>query len=143
MLRLLSHLTGILLLFALPAGVRARISAPRAGDSLLRPAGGEIRNRLSPLVAEVIPPAYTGEKHVSLDEPSSVEVLAGSHLVLRGRGAATGITAALNSTPLSPALLRDSADQWRLDIVAPAKDITTTAARFWCATHSSASLTRA
>ena len=48
------------LLFALPAGVRVRISAPRAGDSLLRPAAGEIRNRLSPLVAEVIPPAYTG-----------------------------------------------------------------------------------
>ena len=109
------------LLFALPAGVRARISAPRAGDSLLRPAGGEIRNRLSPLAAEVIPPAYTGEKHASLDEPSSVEVLAGSHLVLRGRGAATGITATLNATPLSPALLRDSADQWRLEIVVPAR----------------------
>ncbi|HEY2895602.1 MAG TPA: hypothetical protein VGJ12_00580 [Gemmatimonadaceae bacterium] len=110
------------LLFALPAGVRARISAPRAGDSLLRPApAGEIRNRLAPLVAEVIPPAYTGEKHITLDEPSSVEALAGSHLVLRGRGAASGITAALNGTPVATGLLTDTAALWRLEIVVPPK----------------------
>jgi hypothetical protein len=113
------------LLFALPAGVRARISEPRAGDSLLRPSGAPapLRNRLTPLVAEVVPPRYTGDKHVILDEPSSVEALAGSHLVLRGRGSSTGITAAMGGAALASALLRDTADQWRLEIAVPAKPV--------------------
>jgi len=113
------------LLFALPAGVRARISEPRAGDSLLRPSGAPVplRSRLTPLVAEVVPPRYTGDKHVILDEPSSVEALAGSHLVLRGRGSSTGITAAIGGAALASALLRDTADQWRLEIAVPAKPV--------------------
>ncbi|MEP7066166.1 MAG: hypothetical protein ABI889_09055 [Gemmatimonadota bacterium] len=110
------------LLFALPAGIRARISAPHAGDTLLRAAGAPaaLRNRLTPLVAEVVPPAYTGGRRVTVDEPSSIDALAGSHLVLRGQGSASGIAAALNNATVAPTLLRDSADQWRLDIVVPA-----------------------
>jgi hypothetical protein len=111
------------LLFALPAGVRARIAEPRAGDTLLRaPILSErLRNRLTPLTGEVLPPSYTGEKHVTIEEPSSVEALAGAHLIFRGRGSASGITATIGNAPVAPASLRDSADQWRLDIVVPAK----------------------
>jgi hypothetical protein len=111
------------LLFALPAGVRARISAPRAGDTLLRApiAPAAMRNRLSPLVGEVIPPSYTGDTPITIDEPSSIEALTGGHIVLRGQGLTSGITAALNGAAVAPALFRDSADQWRLDIVVPAK----------------------
>ena len=111
------------LLFALPAGVRARISAPRAGDALLRPAvaPAALRNRLAPLTGEVLPPSYTGEKHVVIDEPSSIDALVGGHIVVRGRGTSDGIIATLNGAPVAPASLRDSADQWRLDIVVPAK----------------------
>ncbi|HMA00861.1 MAG TPA: hypothetical protein VKP02_00745, partial [Gemmatimonadaceae bacterium] len=114
------------LLFALPAGIRARISEPRAGDSLLRPssAPAPLRNRLTPLVAEVIPPGYTGDTHVTVvDEPSSVEALTGSHLVLRGRGSSSGISAAIGGAAVSSALLRDTADQWRLELAVPAKPV--------------------
>ena len=110
-------------LFALPAGVRARISAPRAGDALLRPAGApaSLRNRLIPLVADVVPPAYTGERRATIEEPSSIAALTGGHIMLRGQGSTSGISATLNGAAIAPALLRDSADEWRLDIVVPAK----------------------
>ena len=111
------------LLFALPAGVRARISEPRAGDALLRAPilSAPLRNRLTPLTGEVLPPGYTGEQLITIEEPSSIEALTGGHIILRGRGAASGITATIANTPVPPASLRDSADQWRLDIVVPAK----------------------
>ncbi|HEV7705650.1 MAG TPA: hypothetical protein VGO46_15240 [Gemmatimonadaceae bacterium] len=111
------------LLFALPAGVRARISEPRAGDTLLRApiAAAPMRNRLSPLTGEIQPPAYTGEQHVIVDEPSSIEALTGGHIIVRGQGSSSGITASLANLPVTAASLRDSADQWRLDIVVPAK----------------------
>ena len=117
---LLALVASAMLLFALPAGVRARISKPRAGDALLRAPilSAPMRNRLTPLVAEVVPPSYTGERLVTIEEPSSIEALTGGHLVLRGRGAASGITATLAGVAAQP---RDSADQWRLDIVVPAK----------------------
>ena len=111
------------LLFALPAGVRARISEPRKGDALGRAPirSASLRNRLAPLTGEVIPPSYTGEKHTMVDEPSSIDALAGGHVVFRGRGAASGITATIGNAPVASASLRDSADQWRLEIVVPAK----------------------
>jgi hypothetical protein len=111
------------LLFALPAGVRARISAPRAGDSLLRPAvaPAALRNRLTPLTAEVRPPDYTGQKDTTIDEPSSIAALVGGHIVFRGQGGSKGITAALNGTPVPSTEFRDTANLWRLDIVVPAK----------------------
>jgi len=111
------------LLFALPAGVRARISEPRAGDALLRApiAPAAMRNRLSPLTGEVLPPSYTGEQHIIIEEPSSIEALTGGHIIVRGQGSSSGITASLANAPVAPASLRDSADQWRLDIVVPAK----------------------
>lgn len=108
------------LLFALPAGVRARISEPRAGDALLRAPilAAPMRNRLTPLTGEVVPPSYTGEHHIIMEEPSSIEALTGGHLVLRGQGSASGITATVAGVAAQP---RDSADQWRVDIVVPAK----------------------
>jgi hypothetical protein len=108
------------LLFALPAGVRARISEPRAGDALLRAPilAAPMRNRLTPLTGEVVPPSYTGEHHIIIEEPSSIEALTGGHLVLRGQGSASGITATVAGVAAQP---RDSADQWRVDIVVPAK----------------------
>ena len=111
------------LLFALPAGVRARISEPRAGDALLRApiSRGADAEPTDALTGEVLPPSYTGEKHITIEEPSSIEALTGGHIILRGQGAASGITATIGNAPIAPASLRDSADQWRLDIVVPAK----------------------
>ena len=108
------------LLLALPAGVRARIAEPRVGDALLRPpaAAPALRNRLSPLVAEVVPPVYTGAHPVTIGAPSSIEALTGGHVVLRGQGSADGITAMVAGAPAS---ITDSAGQWRLEIPMPAK----------------------
>jgi hypothetical protein len=120
---LLVLLAAAALLFALPAGVRARISEPRPGDALLRApiAAAPLRNRLSPLTGEIQPPPYTGEKHVMVEEPSSIEALTGGHIIVRGQGSSSGITASLANTAIAATSLRDSADQWRLDIVVPAK----------------------
>ena len=110
----------VALLLALPAGVRARIAEPRAGDALLRPptAPPALRNRLSPLVADVVPPAYTGEPRVTIEEPSSIAALTGAHAIFRGQGSADGIIATINGAAV-PVI--DSATQWRLDIAMPAK----------------------
>ncbi len=72
----------------LPAGAVARVRSPHAGDSLDRRAGaaGAGSSRLTPLVAEVVPPAYSGERSTTVDEPTDVRALAGSALTLRGRG---------------------------------------------------------
>jgi hypothetical protein len=108
------------LLFALPAGVRARISEPRVGDALLHApfAAAPMRNRLSPLTGEVVPPSYTGEHHIIIEEPSSVEALTGGHVIFRGQGSSDGITATVAGVAAQPS---DSANQWRLDIAVPAK----------------------
>jgi len=108
------------LLFALPAGVRARISEPRVGDALLRAplAAAPMRNRLSPLTGEVVPPSYTGEHHITIEEPSSVEALTGGHVIFRGQGSSDGITATVGGVAAEPS---DSANQWRLDILVPAR----------------------
>ena len=110
------------LLFALPAGVRARISEPRVGDALLRApiAATPMRNRLTPLTGEVVPPSYTGEHHITIEEPSSVEALTGGHVIFRGQGTSAGITATIAGVAAQPS---DSANQWRLDLVVPAKPV--------------------
>ncbi|MGH9888340.1 MAG: hypothetical protein ACREBE_22590, partial [bacterium] len=50
-------------------------------------------NRLSPLVAEVVPPAYSGIARSTIDDPSDVRALQGTLVTLRGRGDAAGIVA--------------------------------------------------
>ncbi len=87
---------------ALPPAVMARIEAPRVGDSLENPRSATVAgtSRLSPLVATVTPPAYTGRKPVTLEEPSSISALASSGVRLEGRGSASGISASLASGAL-------------------------------------------
>jgi hypothetical protein len=85
----------IIVVLLLPGGAVARIRSPRAGDSLDRPllGAGARDNRLSPLVAEVVPPAYSGERNTTTDEPSDIRTLVGSDITLRGRGDAAGVVA--------------------------------------------------
>jgi hypothetical protein len=72
----------------LPAGAVARVRSPHAGDALARVAGrgGAAASRLTPLVAQIVPPAYSGEKASGVDEPTDVRALVGSVVTLRGRG---------------------------------------------------------
>ena len=100
-----------IIILILPSGAVARVRSPRAGDSLDR--AGTSRagrgNRLSPLVAEVAPPAYTGQASTTIDEPADVRALAGSRVTLRGRGSGDGILMVASGDTLQPGT-RD--DRW-------------------------------
>jgi hypothetical protein len=84
----------VVVLLLLPRGAVARVRSPHAGDSLGRGAARARRgSRLSPLVADLVPPAYSGQSASTIDEPTDVRALAGSRLTLRGRGNGAGIMA--------------------------------------------------
>jgi hypothetical protein len=95
---------GVLLLIA-PSASRARVTAPAPGDALDAPGvrNGDAVDPLSPLVVIVTPPAYTGRSAVTLEDPSSIEGLAGSTVILRGRATSTGVTASLDDAALDVA----------------------------------------
>jgi hypothetical protein len=103
----------VIVLLLLPDGAIARIRSPHAGDSIERtPLRSSKRaNRLSPLVADVVPPAYTGQRSTTTDEPSDVRALVGSELTLRGRGDPAGVVARIGGDTL--AATRD-ADRWSI-----------------------------
>ncbi|MEP6495708.1 MAG: DUF4175 family protein [bacterium] len=84
---------GIAVALLMPSGAVARMRAPHAGDSLERARIGKRGSRLTPLVAEVNPPAYSGEKTTVIDEPNDIRALAGSVVTLRGRGNGAGVVA--------------------------------------------------
>jgi hypothetical protein len=86
-------LVAALVMLSLPRGAVARIRSPRPGDALDR-AGTDrspAASRLTPLVAQVIPPHYTGRPDSTVDEPSDLRALAGSTARLRGAGDPSGI----------------------------------------------------
>jgi hypothetical protein len=66
----------------------------------------EAGNRLSDLVVRVTPPAYTGERTISLDDPASVTALAGSRIVVQGDGSSEGITATVADRPMAVSAVR-------------------------------------
>ena len=102
----------------LPQGAIARVRAPRAGDLLERAdiGRGTEESRLSPLVARVIPPSYTGLSASTLEEPHTIDGLVGSRIELEGRGTALGITAAIERAEVA-AVDRDS--RWQLTLTMP------------------------
>src|SRR5262249_46055708 len=69
---------GVLAVLLLPGGAFARMRSPHPGDLLERTGltrGSGRANRLSPLVADVAPPAYSGERASTLEEPSDIRAL--------------------------------------------------------------------
>jgi hypothetical protein len=109
-------------LLVLPGGAVARMTSPRAGDSLdrssmlVRPSA----SRLTPLVAEVVPPRYSGGKTSTLDEPRDVRALVGSALTISGRGDATGIVARTGKDSL---VATQRGDRWSIALAVPTKAI--------------------
>lgn len=100
-----------------PAGAVARVTAPRAGDALERlgAAARATNDPLATIVVRVVPPAYTGLGARAIDDPSSVRALAGSRLVVEGRG--KGVNAALGLTEIA-STERDGV--WRVGFTVPA-----------------------
>lgn len=112
----------IVVLLLLPGGAVARIRAPRPGDSLERSSlrGTNRDSRLSPLVAEIVPPAYSGEKPSATDDPTDVRALVGSEITFRGRGDASGIIARVGSDSL---IASSRGDRWSIPMRVGAKPV--------------------
>ena len=96
----------MLVVLVLPGGAVARMRSPRPGDLLDRPAlarvfGGGRENRLTPLVAEVAPPAYSGERQSTIEEPTDLRTLEGSQIALRGRGNGDGVVAIVGTDSIA------------------------------------------
>jgi hypothetical protein len=109
-----------LIVFALPAGAVARVRGPHRGDSLDRPTRGAAVSRLTPLVAQIVPPAYSGQQPTTVDEPSDVRALVGSAITLRGRGSGNGIVArrGVDST-----LAASDNDRWSISFRVDARPV--------------------
>ncbi|MGQ0715090.1 MAG: hypothetical protein ACT4PJ_15425 [Gemmatimonadaceae bacterium] len=106
------------MLLVLPSGVVARVRAPHVGDALDRPGGDATapESRLSPLVARIIPPAYTGLAAREVAEPHTISALVGSRVAFQGRGTAEGIGATLGSARYD-ATSQDT--RWRIVVTMP------------------------
>ncbi|MFL5462729.1 MAG: DUF4175 family protein [Gemmatimonadaceae bacterium] len=74
-------------------------------------------NRLENLRVVVTPPAYTGSRSFTVDDPSSVTALTGSGIGIRGRGAAAGLSASLSG----PLRIVDDDGGWSVSLVMPAR----------------------
>ena len=48
---------------------------------------------MTPLVADIVPPTYSGQRSSSVDEPTDIRTLEGSRITVRGRGGADGLVA--------------------------------------------------
>lgn len=59
-----------------------------------------VGSRLEDLQVRITPPAYAGGRTVTLDDPSSVEALAGSSIAIRGQGSAAGLAASVSAPGL-------------------------------------------
>jgi hypothetical protein len=77
-----------------------------------------VGSRLENIEAVVTPPAYTGQKPTTLDDPTTISGLTGSRITVRGSGSASGITAAL---PGSAVNVGAAPGGWSASLVMPAK----------------------
>jgi hypothetical protein len=84
-----------------------------AGGSSDVPAG----SRLEGIQAVVTPPAYTGERRVTLDDPSSIAALTGSIISIRGKGSAAGLMASGSV----PTRISGTDAGWTVSLQMPAK----------------------
>jgi hypothetical protein len=88
-----------------------------------RNASVPIGSRLEKISVDLTPPAYTGERTTTLDDPSSVTGLIGSRIVVRGDGSPTGVTAGIGSSAVQTQELRGG---WGVTIAMPVKPVALT-----------------
>jgi hypothetical protein len=84
------------------------------GTSTGAPAG----SRLERLEVRVIPPAYTGERPTTLDDPASVRALIGSRISVEGRGSPDGITSSVSGSAQD---VRDTDNGWSVSLTMPVR----------------------
>jgi hypothetical protein len=104
----------IIIVLTLPVGAVARVRAPHRGDSLDRASRGSAgASRLTPLLAQIVSPAYAAQQPTTIDEPSDLRVLVGSTITLRGRGNADGIVARRGSDSI---YATPDGDRWTISL---------------------------
>jgi hypothetical protein len=108
----------LLTLALVPAGAATRVIAPRAGDSVERPAGGSGGSPFAPLAATVTPPPYSRLPERVIEDPFTIEALVGSRITIRGRGSAAGIVAEIGATRRAA---RAAGNAWTTALVMPAQ----------------------
>jgi hypothetical protein len=103
-------------LLVLPAGAVARVVSPAPGDALAR-AGAAARAGTDPLatiIVRITPPAYAGLAARAYDDPSTVAALAGSRVLIEGRGA--GVRAVVGGDTLAA---RQTGTAWSVALPLP------------------------
>jgi hypothetical protein len=94
------------------SGLLGRLAG--AGRAAIAPAG----SKLDGIEARITPPAYTGERQVTIDDPTSVTALIGSRVVIHGSGDASGVTGAVTGSALA---VVDADGGWSLSLTMPPK----------------------
>ncbi len=101
----------------LPGAWRAALAAPAGGFSIGGPGvEAPLPNRLLGLDGTLTPPAYTGWRATRLDDPTTIDGLAGSRVVLRGPQVARGISVTLGGQSLAP---HDAERGWAVEFTVP------------------------
>ena len=108
-----------LILLLLPAGAVARVTLPASGDALSRARARSRANPLATVVVRVSPPAYSGLRDESFDNPASVRALVGSAVRVEGF-AGDGAVAATVGDSGRKAEAVTAGDRWTLALVMPA-----------------------
>jgi hypothetical protein len=94
------------------AGLFPRLGSSSTGNALS--AGSRLEN----IEAVVTPPAYTGQKPTTLDDPTTISGLTGSRITVRGSGSPSGITAAMPGSSVNVGATQGG---WSASLVMPAK----------------------
>jgi hypothetical protein len=108
---------GLLLLYVAQSAGFGRAGASTAFGGLARPGAITVASRLESLDVRITPPAYTGARATTLDDPSSIDALVGSTITIRGKGPAAGITASLSA----PLRVAEAGGNWVVSLAMPAK----------------------
>jgi hypothetical protein len=106
-----------LLLLAAPVLPRHGVGTPNATAITPRRAAADV-DVLAHLRATVVPPAYSRRPAVTVDDPTSLEALAGSVVTVSGEGDATRVGAAVDS---SPRAVGSRGDRWTIAMPMPAR----------------------
>ena len=102
---------------ALPDGAVARLIEPTPGDASRRASLFAVVNPLATISVRVVPPAYARRASSTADDPTTIQGLAGSTLVITGRSGLAAVTATLGTRAV-PAAAR--ARQWEIAVSMPA-----------------------
>ena len=117
-LPVLAALSIVALAFALPAVRGGAASDTTTGSSSTGARTAKVVDVLARVHADVIPPRYSGRPSAAHDDPTSVEALVGSAIVVSGEGDASRLTAFADSAPRS---IAQRGRRWSVSLAMPAR----------------------